>query len=82
MKTTIDIADPLLERAKKLARVRNTTLKQVVEQALRDALAKESRPRGPVALELHTFRGKGLRPGLSWDDWSAVAELGYEGRGT
>jgi hypothetical protein len=81
MKTTIDIADPLLERAKRLAARRGTTLKQVVEEALRDALHAESKAAPRVRLVTHTFRGHGLRAGLSWDDWSALRDLAYEGRG-
>jgi predicted transcriptional regulator len=82
MKTTIDIADPLLVRAKRLARKRNTTLKQVIEESLRMTLERERRPRGPVELDVHTFRGQGLQPGLSWDDFGAALDLTYEGRGS
>ena len=40
MKTTLDLADELVREAKKRAADRGTTLKQVVEDALRDALAE------------------------------------------
>jgi hypothetical protein len=80
MKTTIDIAEPLLRRAKRLAAQRGTTLKVVVEEALRDALAKSAtEPAKP--LETHTVHGRGLQPGLSWDDLGAARDLAYEGRG-
>jgi hypothetical protein len=81
MKTTIDIADGLLERAKRLAARRRTTLKVVVEEALREALRRDSGPGQRVVLATHTFHGRGLQPGLSWDDWSALRDLAYEGRG-
>ena len=42
MKTTIDIPDTLLQQAKKVAVRNNTTLKTVIECALRDALAAQS----------------------------------------
>ena len=42
MKTTIDIADDLLLRAKKRAKARNTTLRRVIEQALAENLDKQS----------------------------------------
>ena len=80
MKTTIDIADPLLQRAKRLAAKRNTTLRQVIEDALRDVIAHEGR-QGKTEIEIRTFRGKGLRSGLAWDDWQAVRDRAYEGRG-
>jgi hypothetical protein len=81
MKTTIDIADSLLARARRLAARRNTTLKRVVEDALREMLRDEGRPRVRVTLSTHTFRGRGLQPGLAWDDWRALRDLAYEGRG-
>jgi hypothetical protein len=81
MKTTIDIPDGLLRQARRLARERGTTLKAVIETALRDALAAGKKPPGKFSLETHTFRGRGLQPGLSWDDWSAIRSMSYEGRG-
>jgi hypothetical protein len=81
MKTTIDIADPILHRAKRLAARRHTTLRAVVESALRDALEAENHPRKPCRVETHVVEGKGLQPGLDWDDWSRILELCYEGRG-
>jgi hypothetical protein len=80
MKTTVDIADPLLRRARQLASRRGTTLKAVLESALRKELAtQEAKPSADV--RTHTFRGRGLQKGLSWDDWSAIRALSYEGRG-
>ncbi len=81
MKTTIDIADPLLRRAKQLAARRHTTLKAVIEEALRRSLGEESRARRPPRLRTHTFGGRGLQPGLSWDDWNTLRSLAYEERG-
>jgi len=82
MKTTIDIADSLLLQAKRLAARRQTTLKAVIEAALRDALAAEQGRAGDrFELRTHTFKGKGLQPGLSWDDWNAMLSMSYEGRG-
>jgi len=81
MKTTVDIPDSLLRQARKLAAERNTTLKALIEAALRDALAATSRPRRRFRLETHTFGGKGLQPGLGWDDWGAIRAMIYEGRG-
>ena len=81
MKTTIDIADAILDRAKHLAEQRGTTLKAVVEAALRDALASEDAQRRPFRLRKASVGGNGLRPGLSWQDWPALRALAYEGRG-
>ena len=81
MKTTIDIADALLERAKRLAAQRATTLKQVIEDALREELRKGARPPTQPRLVTHSVRGRGLKAGLSWDDWQQLRDLAYEGRG-
>ena len=81
MKTTVDIDDRLLKRAKALAARRGTTLRAVLEDALRAELrAGRSAPRSaPIATT--TFGGNGLQQGLSWDDWGALRALAYEGRG-
>lgn len=81
MKTTIDIADRLLSRAKRLARQRETTLKQVIEDALRAELRRNAEPAPRKRLVTHSVRGRGLQPGLSWDDWQTLRDLAYEGRG-
>ena len=82
MKTTLEINDPLLLRAKRLAAERNTTLRMVVESALRrylDAMDNGQRP--SFRLRRHTFGGRGLQAGLDEHDWEAIRELIYEGRG-
>jgi hypothetical protein len=81
MKTTIDIPDALLKQVRRLAAERNTTVKAIVESALRDALAKARPMPGESPLQLHVFAGEGLQTGLSWDDWSSIRSLSYEGRG-
>lgn len=81
MKTTIDVADSLLEQAKRLAERKNTTLKAVVEDALRGALAQERKSPRATPLKTHTFRGQGLQAGLAWGDWEDIRALAYEGRG-
>jgi hypothetical protein len=81
MKTTVDIADPLLARAKRLATRRGTTLRAVIEDALRKELAIEDETRTAALVRTHTFGGRGLQRGLSWDDWGTIRSLAYEGRG-
>lgn len=80
MKTTVDLADALLRRAKRLAARRGTTLRAVIEDALRKELAaEEPGPEAPV--RTHTSGGRGLQPGLSWSDWATIRALSQEGRG-
>jgi hypothetical protein len=80
-KTTIEIADPLLRRAKRLAARRGTTLRSVVEDALRAALAAAETGEPREIVRTHTFGGRGLKPGLSWGEWATIRSLAYEGRG-
>ena len=81
MKTTIEINDALLLRAKQLATERQQTLKSILEAALRQFLDTNSEPQTPFKLRKHSFGGSGLQPQLSEGDWSAVREQIYEGRG-
>ncbi len=82
MKTTIDISDALFEEAKKLARERDTTLREVVETALRRELVEaKAKPRKPFKLRKVAFRGDGVQPGIDLEDWAQIRSLIYEGRG-
>lgn len=82
MKTTVDISDPILRRAKQLAARRGVTLRVMIEDALRVAIEQDG-PRGAVATPVvtHAFRGRGLQPGFTWGDWSGLRAAAYEGRG-
>ena len=64
MKTTIDIADALLEEAKAVAAREKTTVRALVEDGLRKALAE--RKQAPTfKLRLIKAAAGGLRPGVS-----------------
>lgn len=71
MRTIITLDDELHRRAKAFAARHGTTLAALVEEALRLRLLRPSPPRGgPV--NLPTFRGDGLQPGVSLDDMDGV----------
>lgn len=80
MKTTVEMSDVILRRAKKLAARRGTTLRAFIEDAVRAALEAEERA-GGAPLRTHTFGGQGLQPGLTWSDWATIRTMSYEGRG-
>lgn len=67
MKTTIEIAPALLRAAKAAAGREGTTLKAILEEGLRAALATRRKKKGPFRLKLVVMRGKGLKPGIGWD---------------
>ena len=74
MRTTIRLDDELLRQAKHAALERGTTLTALIEDALRRALA----PGAAAAhddVELPTFRGDGLQPGVDLDDTASLLDL-------
>ena len=77
MRTTVSIPEPLLENAKHCAAERGTTLSALIEDALRDHLAKAERP-VPPPFRLHTVRGRLVNPQLDLDRTSALIELDDE----
>ncbi len=80
MKTTIHIADSLLQQARRVAQRENTTLKALVEEGLRRTLA-ERPTRGGFRLRKATFKGKGLQRSSAGASWEEIREASYEGRG-
>ena len=79
MKTTIEIPDPLLAEARRIALKQGVTLRTLVEEGLRRVLRE--RRTGGFRLRRASFRGKGLQPGVREGGWERVRDLAYEGRG-
>jgi hypothetical protein len=77
MKTTLDISDPLLRDARKIAAREGTTLRTLVEQGLRQVVAAKKKPNKPFRLRQVTFRGNGLRPELQDASWERILDLSY-----
>lgn len=79
MKTTIDIADPLFERARQLAEREGTTLRSLVEEGLRRVLEPKT-PGRPFKLRDASFRGpcKGLSPEFAGGGWARLRHAIYE----
>ncbi len=80
MKTTVEISDVLLHQARKVAAREKTTVRALVEEGLRDVIAKRKRLTG-FKLRKVTFRGNGLQPALRGASWEQIRDLAYEGRG-
>ena len=80
MKTTIDIADSLLAEAKTVAAREGTTVRSLVEEGLRMAIARRGEGE-PFRLRPASFRGDGVRPDISLEQWDEIRGLIYGGRG-
>jgi hypothetical protein len=78
VRTTIDFPEDLLREAKQRAARERRSLSEVVTDALRSSFAQvATERREPV--ELPTFGGGGLQPGVDLDDTAALLDL-MEGR--
>ncbi len=74
MRTTFNFDDSLMISAKKVAAETGQTLTEIVSDALRERLARNTagirtRPKLPV------FRGSGLQPGVDLSSNAALLEL-------
>ena len=76
MKTTIELADDLLTRARRQARRERKTLRAIVEEALRARLAQTT-DRPPFRLKRHPVGGLGRHPGIAEGQWETVRDLIY-----
>lgn len=74
MRTTVTIDDQLLIEVKTVAARSGKTLSAVIEDSLRQSLAKRGDAR-PSPLRLLTHDGGGLQPGVDLDDTSALLDL-------
>lgn len=81
MKTTVEIPDALFKQLKTKAVRDNTSMKSLIQAALRNYLAQAQKPTKRFKLRDGSVGGKGIRPGLDESDWAKIRELSYQGRG-
>ena len=81
MKTTIEIADDLFERAQRLARKQRTTLRALTEEGLRLVLAAKNQNRPKKLPPLVTFGGEGPTDEFKDWNWDQIRTEIYRGRG-
>ena len=81
MKTTIEISDHLLNRAKKVSRQQNITLRSLMEEGLTRVLA-DSDDLSQVKIKPVTFKGRGLTPEFRGAGWTQLRDAAYQGHGS
>lgn len=72
MRTTIRLDDELLASTKQLALQTGRTLTAVIEDALREVLARHQNQQKKDQVRLTTVKGKGLLPGVDLDDAASL----------
>ena len=75
MRTTINLPDDLILQAKKAALEADTTLTEIIGDALREALAKRGRKTPRKDFKIITYGKGGVLPGVDLDDTSALLDL-------
>ena len=81
VKTTVEIAAPLLAEAKALARATNQTLRDLIETGLQRVLADRRQASAPFVMpDCSVGHGGVLHPDERWDDGHAMRMYCYMGR--
>lgn len=75
MRTTVRLNDRLLSEAKKYAAETGRTLTALLEDALRETLARRNKPGPKRRIKLKTVGGGGVQPGVDLDDSAALLDL-------
>ena len=75
MRTTVRLDEHLLHAVKQHAAASGQTLTAVLEQALRESLARRPAAARSAPVRLKTFRGVGVRPGVDLDDSASLLDL-------
>jgi len=81
MKTTMEIADGLLQEARKIAVRDGTTLRALVERGLHHVLTESGRET-PFRLRRASFKGEGLQGPLAPSQGEEVRSAPLKDRGT
>ena len=75
MRTTVRLDEHLLAEAKKRAAESGSTLTAVLEEALRESLARRKAHAKAKPVRLVTVKGGGVRQGVDLDDSAALLDL-------
>ena len=78
MKTTLEIDDPILTKAKKLARARGLTLRQLVQKALIRELQTHESSSAEKTFRPLIHKGRGLRDEFLHASWPEIRQAIYD----
>ena len=79
MRTTIRLDEQLLREIKQLAAQSGRTLTAVMEDALREMLARQRQMAERPPVYLTTVEGEGVLPGVDLDDSASLLDLMDQG---
>lgn len=80
MRTTVRLDDRLLADAKRYAAQSGRTLTSLIDEGLREVLARAAAPRQTAPVELPTGGSGGLQPGVTLDSNAALLEVMDQGQ--
>ena len=80
MRTTVRLDDQLLADAKRHAAQSGRTLTSLIDEGLREVLARRTLPRQAARVELPTGGSGGLQPGVTLDSNAALLEVMDQGQ--
>jgi hypothetical protein len=81
MKTTVEIAEDLFIRTREVAQREGTTLRALIEEGLRAALARREKRASSYQWPDLSVTGEGLAPEIEEGAWDPLRDRIYKGRG-
>lgn len=81
MKTTVEISEDLFARSREVAQREGTTLRNLIEEGLRAALARREQKKMQYRWPDLSVQGEGLASGIEEGSWEPLRDRIYAGRG-
>lgn len=75
MRTTINLPDDLMIQIKKLATATHSTVTALIEETLREGLARRRHRRRAMRATLPTYGKQGPLPGVDIDDTASMLDV-------
>lgn len=80
MRTTINLPDDLMIQIKKVATTTHSTVTALIEETLREGLARRRHRRRAMRVTLPTYGKQGPLPGVDIDDTASMLDVMESGR--